>query len=337
MNILLCSYLFAPSVGGIETVSRILAKEFAEAGHSVRIVTETTGSAAFHLPVFRAPSMRMMNDLARWADLIFHNNISLRFCLAQSLARKPWVVAHHTWIARADGTRGLAEWLKRRVLRFATNISISSEIARALPVPSIVIPDPYDAEAFHVDSRANRSRDLLFAGRLVSDKGVDLLLEALAMLGAEGYRPKLTIVGDGPERESLESQAMELPLQGQVSFVGMKTSAELAALMNSHKIVVVPSRWEEPFGVVALEGIACGCGIIATRGGGLPEAVGPCGRLVENGSAAAIASAVRELLNDSQRIDSSRSKAEAHLKQHYPSAIAERYLAVFRSACEGQL
>jgi glycosyltransferase involved in cell wall biosynthesis len=335
VKILLASYLYSPSVGGIETVSALLAKEFQNAGHEVRILTSSPGASSDALPVFRNPAIADMAALFRWADVVFHNNLSLRFAVPFLTVRKPWVIAHHTWLARPDGSLAAADRFKRAVLRRAANISISPAIARSLPVPSRIIPDPYAAEIFHLDAKQPRTRELIFVGRLVSDKGVDILLNALALLAKDGKHPRLAIAGDGPERSKLVALAREVGLANQVRFEGTITGPALALLLNEHQIMVIPSRWNEPFGVVALEGIACGCAIVATSGGGLPDAVGRCGVLVKNGDAGALANALRELLDEPQRIAALRSHSEAHVKNHHPATIAERYLAVLESLCGG--
>lgn len=337
MKILFCSYLFEPSVGGIETVSRILAAEFIAAGHEVRLVTQSSGAENVHpFQVIRRPGNAQLFKLVRWADVVFHNNISLRFAWPLLLARRPWVIAHHSWIAQPDGSVGWAESVKERLLKHASNIAISPAIAESLAVRSRVIPDPYDAQVFHIDRRIERNRELIFVGRLVSDKGVDLLLRAMHLLWADRMTPTLSIVGDGPERPSLERLIAELGLTAQVTFHGLQGPSAVARLLNEHRIMVIPSRWNEPFGVVALEAIACGCAVVATRGGGLPNAVGPCGLLVPNGDIKELALALKSLLGDPDAVEGFRRKAEAHLKLHHPASVAEKYLAVFGETLQEQ-
>jgi glycosyltransferase involved in cell wall biosynthesis len=103
-------------------------------------------------------------------------------------------------------------------------------------------------------------------------------------------------------------------------------------LLNQHRILAVPSRWEEPFGVVALEGIACGCVVVAADGGGLPEAIGPCGVTFARGDAGALAERFRELLRPGADLRPFHAAAPAHLARHATREVAARYLAVFREA-----
>ncbi|HTG44492.1 MAG TPA: glycosyltransferase family 4 protein [Verrucomicrobiae bacterium] len=332
MKILLCSYLYAPSIGGTETVGVILAKEFSRLGHQVKVVTRTSGPSTPDCPITRKPALRDLIQLTRWADVVFHNNISLGFAWPLCVIRKPWVITHHTWIQKPGGQKGVAEKLKLRCSRFANNISISSAIALQLPAQSRVIPDPYDSEIFHVKRSARRTKDLIFVGRLVSDKGADLLLDALVAVRRSGLKPNLTVVGDGPERIALQNKARALGLAAQITFLGTKTGEELAGVLNEHALLVVPSRWPEPFGVVALEGIACGCAVLGTSGGGLPEAIGPCGKTVLNGDSEALAEGIIDILRNQNSRQSYLRKAESHLKSHHPATIAEKYIHVFTAA-----
>ena len=336
MKILFSSHFFHPSVGGIEEVSRILAYEFARAGHEVRVVTTTRArrGAGLDYPfrVFRRPSPHELIRLVRWCDVYFHNNISLQTAWPLLFVRKPWVIAHHTWIARMSGRRGIRDRIKQRVAKYATNIAISEAVAKHIRVPSVIIGNPYRDKVFTLDPHAARERDLVFLGRLVWDKGADLLLDALAILKEKGIEPRLTIIGDGPEKEALEKQCMRLGLENQVMFAGTRTGDDLAALLNTHKIIVIPSRWQEPFGLVALEGIACGCVPIGAECGGLPTAIGPAGVMFPCGEIEPLARSIELLLRDEAALAGFRKAAEEHLKLHNTAAVAGRYLEILERA-----
>ncbi len=330
MNILFCSVPFRPSVGGIETVSALLAERFHSAGHSVVLVTQTASPEPEREPyaVVRNPSSGRLFDLVRWADVVFHNNISLRFAWPQLLLRRPWVVAHHTWIPPT----GLAGRLKRRVLKRARNIAVSRAVAESLPVDCSVVPNPYADDLFVRSDLAPRRGQLVFVGRLVSDKGVDILLDALALLARGGKHVHLTVVGDGPEAPSLRQQATRLGIEAQVEFVGRRGGAELVAVLNEHQVLVVPSVWEEPFGVVALEAMACGCVPLVARSGGLPDAVGAAGEVVARGDSEALARGIDGLLTDPDALNRCRAAADAHLERHTRERVARSYLKLIEDA-----
>jgi glycogen(starch) synthase len=328
VKILLGSHHFSPSTGGIETVSNLLTREFIAQGHEVRVVTRSAGDPNLLFPVVRCPTAGDLIAQVRWCDVFLQNNISLRTLWPLLFVRRPLFITHQTWITNPDGTVGWPHGLKRFVLRYATSFAISAAIAESLPVPSIRVGNPYDDRIFK-DKLGPRTRELIFVGRLVSDKGADLLLDALKLLET---KPGLTIVGDGPERAALEKKTADLQLQSQVEFVGARQGEDLADLLRQHCVLVVPSRWHEPFGIVALEGIACGCVAIGSAGGGLGEAIGPCGVTFPNGDTTALAGAISRLLTDSGERDRLRQNVPAHLERFTPRQVAAVYLETMAKA-----
>jgi glycogen(starch) synthase len=328
MRILFSSYPFRPSVGGIETVSEILAEEFAAAGHEVQLITVTRSDEQDHAPyrIVRRPHLPRLLALLRWSDVFFQNNISLRSLLPALVMQKRAVVVHQTWIRNMRGQIDFVARLKRMLLDSVTNVAISRAVAEDIGRDAIIIPNPYRDELFRELPRTQRDKTLIFVGRLVSDKGADLLLRALGALRCQGLELDLTVVGAGPEAENLSALARELALSHQVSFVGEKIGEELVRLLNQHRILVIPSRWAEPFGVVALEGIACGCAIVGSEAGGLKEAIGPCGITFENGNERALADALKRMFHDGALEDSCRRAAPEHRAKFKAHEVARRYL-----------
>src|SRR6185436_3107411 len=130
---------------------------------------------------------------------------------------------------------------------------------------------------------------VLTLAALVARKGVDLLIEACARL----ERPvQLLVAGDGPERAALERQASALGFANGVRFLGAR--ADKAELLEACDVFALASR-AEGLGVAALEAMARGRAVVATRVGGLEEAVGEAGILVAPGDAAGLAAALRSL------------------------------------------
>ena len=334
MKILISSHAFAPNIGGIETVTGLLAAEFVQLGQRVKVVTQTAFNDTENrgYPVIREPSVSELVSAVRWCDLLWQNNLSLRTLWPGLLLRKPIVITHQGSYCRAPAGIALVERIKRAVVRWTTSVAISKAVAACFNTDSTVIPNPYDARKFSPDSSTEeRPGDLVFLGRLVSEKGIDVLLKALAKLRACGLCPKLTIVGAGPESAAMEQMAGALELNNQVIFAGLKRDEELVLLLSKHKVLVVPSSYDEPFGIVALEGIACGCVVVGSAGGGLPEAIGPCGITVPNGDAGSLAQALEHLLlhpNERKRL---LYRAPEHLARFHPTTIAEKYLTLFHS------
>jgi len=335
MRILVYSRAFLPHVGGLELNVAHLCRGLAERGQEVVVVTTTPGAqpGSTSFRVVRRPGALQLLRLVIWCDLYHQANVSLRGLWPLLLVSRPWVVSHHSWYCRPGGRIAWQDRLKRYLLRYAVgSIAVSRAIADDLGIPCDVIENSYDDQVFRCLPDVERWRDLVFVGRLVSDKGLDVLLDALGLLASQGTRPDLTIVGDGPERTRLEAQAHRAGLDRQVRFLGSVTGEALARVLNRHRILVVPSRYNEPFGIVALEGIACGCVVVGSEGGGLPEAIGPCGRTFPNGNAAALAQALAALLADPGRLAPYLQSANAHLAKHSGPRQVEAYLAVFRRA-----
>ena len=139
-----------------------------------------------------------------------------------------------------------------------------------------------------------------------------------------------TIVGRGNHLEEFEAQSTRLGLDGQVEFAGMKMGEELARTLNRHEVMVVPSVWDEPFGTVAAEGIACGCVVVASDSGGLPDTVGPCGLIYPRGNAEALADRLEQLLEHRETLGQYRQHAESHLAQFRQDVSAEIRLGIMQ-------
>ncbi len=145
-----------------------------------------------------------------------------------------------------------------------------------------------------------------FAGRLVAEKGVDVLLRAFESVTRELPAARLLIAGDGPARQALEALARSLGVEERVSFLGRLPRERLEQSLSTVWAQVVPSRWAEPFGLVAAEAMMRGTAVVASDTGGLVDIVdaGRTGYLVPPGDATALADKLLELLSD-------RAKTEA--------------------------
>ncbi|MBU2850415.1 glycosyltransferase family 4 protein [Acidithiobacillus ferrivorans] len=337
MKILFFSHAFYPNLGGLEGVGLLLAREFASVGQEVVVVTQTlTDGDDLDSPfkVVRRPHAKSLLRLTAWADVVYHHNISLQTAWPLMLVRRPWVVSHHGWLPRGFNQLGIKGAFKRLVLRSATGIAVSQAVDADYATPCVVIPNPYDDKTFRQLPGIAREEDLAFVGRFVSDKGLPVLLQALRHLAPRGLQPNLTVIGGGPEDKAWRQLALDLGLAEQVRFVGPKRGEDLAALLNSHRVLVVPSLWNEPFGVVALEGLACGCVVVGSEGGGLKEAIGASGLTFPNGDAPALAQCLEKVLSDQTIVADCLAAAPEHLNLHRPSRVAQRYLAILSESIQ---
>lgn len=159
---------------------------------------------------------------------------------------------------------------------------------------------------------------LLALAALVRRKGIDVLLDALSLLARRELQPVLWIAGDGEERAPLEAQAERLAIAPRVRFLGRRGDAP--DLLAACDVFVLPAR-REGLGVSALEAMAAGRAVVASRVGGLAEAVvdGRTGLLVEPDDAPALADAIERVLAD--------AGLRARLAAAGPGRVAEGFLA----------
>jgi glycogen synthase len=334
MKILLSSYAFAPSIGGIEEVSELVAAEFAALGHRVRVVTMTPSAErdAYPFTVIRRPGAAALLDSVRWCDAYLQMHVSLKLAWPLLVYRRPWVVSVHMPFVGTTLRARVIEFVKQTTLRFARVTTISNVLQQWIGRAATIVSNPYRSAVFRLSGEGDRPNDLIFVGRLVSVKGVAVLLDALALLREQSLRPHLLIVGLGPEESALRRQCTALHLDQQVTFVGVVRHAKLAQLLNKSRIMVLPS-FMEGFPVVILESIACGCVVVASDADGSPEAVGPCGLIFPKGDNAALARRLAELLTNDDKRRQMRAAGPEHLVRHQPRAVAEAYLDVIQKAC----
>lgn len=335
MNILISSHAFAPSLGGIETVSALLAEEFAKLGDSVVVITQTADGPNLTqsgIPIVRAPWTSRLRRLTKWCDVFWHNNLSLRTAWPALLLGKPLVVTHQGSYCRRPVGFDFALRIKHALANRVTGVAISRYVASFFEPAPVVIFNPYDADTFRTQVPPSaRTHELLFLGRLVSEKGLDTLLESLGRLRQRQLRPRLTVVGSGPEQTSMQELTRTLGLEDQVHFRGAQSGPELASTLNQHQILIVPSKYDEPFGVVALEGIACGCAVIGSNGGGLPEVIGLGGITFSNGDSGALENALERLLTRPEEREMLIAAGPRHLAQFQPRLVAQRYRDLFET------
>ena len=160
-------------------------------------------------------------------------------------------------------------------------------------------PEPFEKAAGQRSfSRTERGRLVVgTVARLVSQKGVDLFLQAAVRLAVRYPAMRFRIVGDGPERENLYRLALRLGLLNRMVFTGH--SDDIAAELALMDIFVLPSL-SEGLGVSLLEAFASGCAVVAARVGGVPEVVedGLTGLLVPPADGAALTAAVTGLVEN---------------------------------------
>jgi glycosyltransferase involved in cell wall biosynthesis len=241
----------------------------------------------------------------------------------------------HHWLPL---TAQMALWRKWR--HVFTRIVANSETVRGSLVaggiaPVEVIPNGVAVRASH-GALAQRPR-LAFAGRLVFEKGVDVLLHAFARVVPQIPEATLLLLGDGPEAGPLRSLSARLGLGSSVTFRGAIPYTDLEDACSGAWAQVVPSRWAEPFGKVAVEAMMRGTAVIASKRGGLAEIVhdGRTGFLVPPGDVAAWADAMLRVLRD--RALATRLGAagrELATRRYSRATYLDRFIMLYHELCQ---
>lgn len=172
----------------------------------------------------------------------------------------------------------------------------------------------------------------VFAGRLVAEKGADVLLRAFALVVAQIPKAKLLLVGDGPELGRLKDLNAELKLNSAVSMPGFVPHAEVERLCGGAWVQVVPSRWAEPFGKAAAEAMMRETAVIASDSGGLAEIVQHerTGILIPPGDPFALAEAMLRLFRDRALAERmGKAGREAAVLRFSEQAWIDRFIALY--------
>lgn len=330
MQILIFTTVFFPLRGGIENLTLNLCKQFIDKGHEVKVIAYQKQTEVLpDVEVYYAPSFAKMLELFLWCKIYYMPNISLKGIWPLLFRpRKRWVVSQNDFSLTNKKTP--ISLIKLFMLRFSSeNISVSQSVANSLGRPSEIIYNCYDDQLFKTNPVANRELDFVFVGRLVSQKGCDTLIRACYDLKLPF---KLTIVGDGPELKRLKTIAETLELTQYITFTGTLKSHEIVEVLNQHKTLVIPSNDKEGFGIVALEGLACGCRVIAADSGGLAEAVGTFGKLFPSGDVHELHILLKEALQNINQPEYTTEELAVYLENYHTQVVAQKYLSVFGSA-----
>ena len=194
--------------------------------------------------------------------------------------------------------RVLVQAKRKRILSRFSRIVVISEfmkgrlVANGIPAERIVVSPPVLTESdirYGNEAKVPAPIDLLFVGQLIRGKGVQLLLKAMAKMKTGRT---LDVVGTGNMETSLKGMASRLGIDARVRWHGFQDHPQ--EWMRAARCVVVPSFWQEPYGLVAAEAVALGKKVVAFAIGGLPEACGGKATLVPPGDVDALARTLDE-------------------------------------------
>jgi glycosyltransferase involved in cell wall biosynthesis len=243
------------------------------------------------------------------------------------------------------------EPLMRTVIRrsdavTAISTHTASEVHRLVPEARVHLI-PFGAAIAPGDTppvrrAVSRPFRLLFTGRLVARKGVDVLLRALALL--EGRDVRLAVVGDGPLRARWTEQAAALGLGDRVEFAGFVAAGELTRRFDECDAFVLPAVEDakgdvEGLGVVLIEALLHARPVIASASGGIPDIVldGRTGLLVPPGDAPALAGAIARLMDDPALGARLTEAGRAHVEERFSwDAIVARLAGIYETVAGGR-
>ncbi|SRR5579883_1018248 len=341
MQICLYSSVFFPSVGGIEQVSSTLATYWVKQGHLVTVVTDTRATdaqdEASSFPIIRCPKKATWKSILPTIDVIVSNGYSLRHLGPWLLSGKPIIWIHQTYIPKLSDAQGnlrnlLRSLIGRVMLPLATrHVYISQAIQKQVgSQKGVVINNPVDT-SFHPLLDATIENDFAFFGRMVRDKGVDTLLEALAICQQKRKIYNIDLYGEGQSLKELQALAQNLGVASQVRWYPFVRGEALVKAMNLAGAVVMPSRWAEPMGVVAVEAMACGKAVIGSRLGGLGEVLEGYGMTFDNGNAEQLAECMIQFKEYPDLRVTLEKKAYERSQDFAIEIISSKYLQLFES------
>jgi glycosyltransferase involved in cell wall biosynthesis len=370
MKILVHADKFYPDMGGVESRVRRISQYLHQAGETVTVITRTPreGDAPLPFRVVRRPSRRTLRALIHDSDLVYMNGFDASLFLWSKIMRKKVVMTYFDltpicpkgtkmkWngpclenaslraclpCLKKSGEFKIVRRLLRPPLKYAISLFIDRNVCisgfgyRRYPLfKKHLIENGIDTGLFipDADKQGGLPPAVLFVGRLVPEKGCQVLIEALSLCTASGVPFRLTICGEGPYRSTLEEMIDRHHLRESVKFFGPAGETELIQQMQQADIVVVPSLWDEVFGNVTIEAMSCGCAVVASDVGGLGDIARKCGLVFERGDSRGLAAALKTLLKDEKlRIQVGKKCRQLAVEEYDWNTMGNKYHTLFRS------
>ncbi|MCB7137043.1 glycosyltransferase family 4 protein [Cellulosimicrobium marinum] len=292
------------------------------AGRAWRYADAALGRVGLPRPGTRRPLRAALVDQTAWprSVVVAHNAPQL----------VPLVDARHAAVlyAHNDLLRSYGAAEVRRVLGGAAAIvcvssfladRVRDQVGPGLAGRVEVVRNGVDTDVFHPPAarRDDGVLHVLFVGRVVPDKGVHVLLDALARLDRPDVRT--TVVGSqgfdataAPSAYERSLRERAAPVADRVTFLPFQDRPALAALLQDADVVVVPSVWAEPSGLTVLEGMASGAAVVASAVGGIPELAGDAALLVRPDDERELAEALEHLADDRAALVRAQVAARTH-------------------------
>ena len=371
MRILIVNRKAFPSVGGKQLHTTRLAAGLAGRGHEVSVVATHTDPpstpADLGFPIHYRPSYGTLRRLVAEADVVHLNIHSWPVLTFGLLQHKPMLYVYHEsgdrlcgralnwrwwepkcrfempclWCEQTHFTKSPRHWLldplaQRARDRFMTIVGTCRFFLPRLPEGSPYVPYGLPMDEL-VPAESPRRDYLLFAARLTPEKGGVHLIRAVAECRRRGHSFPVVVLGDGPERGDLEQLTRELEVDDRVEFRGEVSMSTLVEYYQHAFVVVLPSVWEEMFGTISVETMACRTPVIASAIGGMVETVGHAGLLFPPGDHIALAERILEVIGDPALAESMAQRGFdlAH-SQYELSVMIQNYEALYARLISGK-
>lgn len=316
--------------GGIERIIDMLAKGLIARNHTVTLfahpdsvspagLVSWPGSTCESIRHSAANSLTLMREVQNRDIDIIHSFSRIAYLLPLIPKVIPKLMSYQRPISRRSVH--LANLLARGSLEFS---AISSWMIR--PVQDIgrwhMVPNGVDLATYPFKASVALNAPLMFLGRLEQIKGPHLAIEL-----AQRLNQPLIIAGNIPqEHQSWFDEMVSPHLNEMIRYVGPVNDQQKAALLGQSRALLMPILWDEPFGIVMAEALACGTPVLGLRRGAVPE-------VVEHGVSGFVVDDLDELMAAVAAIPSlERSACRARVQQYFSeSAVTEGYLSVYRS------
>jgi len=335
----------APKLPSVDTIEGITVRRFryaprqwetlAYAGTMAEQVQTSLRGKAVLAGLLAGGTLAVRRSLSTFAPDVIHAHwwFPSGLMVLGAMPRQPLVTTMHGSDVRLAAKNSWAPVLFRRVMqRSAAVTTVSAFLASGATamepgLAAAIEPMPVNIDLF-LPAGVRAQSQFLFVGRLNAQKGIRLLLDAMASARASST---LDVVGEGPDEPALRAHANALGLAARVRWHGALPQPMLVPLYRSATALVVPSE-DEGLGLVAVEAQLCETPVIAFNSGGLPDVIdhGNTGTLVPAGDIVALAAAMDDaIINPARGVALGKSGRVAALARFAPAAVAARYKAIY--------
>jgi len=364
LNILMICPEFIPKMGGAEIQAFNLSKSLLSKGVFVRVLTRLSeknwerfenidGLQVERVDYFRIRFLSgiMLNLVLAWKILIkyrlfdvyhFHigGNYMVLPVLVLKILKKPIIIKVSGWWELEKGflrRKGILPKIIRSVFfRSDIIIALSDEIKFQLlnygfPAKRIIsVPNGVNTQLFYPNNERINHHNIVFIGRLVAEKGVRTLIQAIAILQDEFPNISLDIIGDGYDKKELQNMAKDLKLEQSVFFLGKKN--KIYVFLNRADIYVQPSL-HEGLPNSLIEAMACGLPVVVTNVGGMPDIVKDSvdGFVVEPSNVNSLVNAIRKLLYNPALRDQMGAAGRSKIEKYYSlEFVTDNYITLYQ-------